>query len=173
VTVIAEVLADASSKMSKALEVAREDFSTVRTGRINPQLFQKIQVGYYGTPTPLDQLASLQVSDARTLVVSPYDKSALRDIEQAIREVPNLGANPSNDGTIIRVTLPRSFCETSGARPWMTWTPSRARSARTTSSAAARSSRRSPSRMSTLSMTRSSARKPSCSRFNPEGRHER
>jgi ribosome recycling factor len=105
-TMIADVLADASSKMSKALEVAKEDFSTVRTGRINPQLFQKIQVGYYGTPTPLDQLASLQASDARTLVVSPYDKSALRDIEQAIRDVPNLGANPSNDGTIIRVTLP-------------------------------------------------------------------
>jgi len=106
VTVIAEVLADASNRMTKAVEVAKDDFATVRTGRINPQMFQKIMVGYYGTPTPLDQLASLQAFDARTLVVSPYDRSALRDIEMAIRDVPNLGANPSNDGTIIRVVLP-------------------------------------------------------------------
>jgi ribosome recycling factor len=78
----------------------------VRTGRANPQLFQKIMVSYYGTPTPLAQLASLQNPEARTLVVTPYDKSALKDIEQAIRDVPNLGANPNNDGNIIRVTLP-------------------------------------------------------------------
>jgi ribosome recycling factor len=92
--------------MQKAVEVAKEDFSTVRTGRANPQLFQKIMVSYYGTPTPLSQLASLNNPEARTLVVTPYDKSALRDIEQAIRDTPNLGANPTNDGNIIRVTLP-------------------------------------------------------------------
>jgi ribosome recycling factor len=92
--------------MQKAVEVAKEDFATVRTGRANPQLFQKIMVSYYGTPTPLAQLASLQNPEARTLVVTPYDKSALKDIEQAIRDVPNLGANPNNDGNIIRVTLP-------------------------------------------------------------------
>jgi ribosome recycling factor len=92
--------------MQKAVEVAKDDFGTVRTGRANPQLFQKIMVSYYGTPTPLAQLASLQNPEARTLVVTPYDKSALRDIEQAIRDTPNLGANPSNDGNIIRVTLP-------------------------------------------------------------------
>ena len=103
---IADVLSDATTRMQKAVEVAKDDFGTVRTGRANPQLFQKIMVSYYGTPTPLAQLASLQNPEARTLVVTPYDKSALRDIEQAIRDTPNLGANPSNDGNIIRVTLP-------------------------------------------------------------------
>ncbi|WP_448810287.1 ribosome recycling factor [Agromyces bauzanensis] len=103
---IADVLSDATARMQKAVEVAKDDFATVRTGRANPQLFQKILVSYYGTPTPLSQLASLQNPEARTLVVTPYDKSALRDIEQAIRDTPNLGANPSNDGNLIRVTLP-------------------------------------------------------------------
>jgi ribosome recycling factor len=104
--VIADVLSDATTRMHKAVEVAKDDFATVRTGRANPQLFQKIMVSYYGTPTPLAQLASLQNPEARTLVVTPYDKSALKDIEQAIRDTPNLGANPTNDGNIIRVTLP-------------------------------------------------------------------
>lgn len=103
---IADVLSDATARMHKAVEVAKEDFATVRTGRANPQLFQKIMVSYYGTPTPLAQLASLQNPEARTLVVTPYDKSALKDIENAIRDVPNLGANPNNDGNIIRVTMP-------------------------------------------------------------------
>ena len=103
---IADVLSDATARMQKAVEVAKDDFSNVRTGRANPQLFQKILVSYYGTPTPLAQLASLQNPEARTLLVTPYDKGALRDIEQAIRDTPNLGANPSNDGNIIRVTLP-------------------------------------------------------------------
>ncbi|SIN72116.1 ribosome recycling factor [Agromyces cerinus] len=103
---IADVLSDATARMQKAVEVAKDDFSSVRTGRANPQLFQKIMVSYYGTPTPLAQLASLANPEARTLVVTPYDKGALKDIEQAIRDTPNLGANPSNDGNIIRVTLP-------------------------------------------------------------------
>ncbi len=103
---IADVLSDATARMQKAVEVAKDDFASVRTGRANPQLFQKIMVSYYGTPTPLAQLASLQNQEARTLVVTPYDKGALKDIEQAIRDTPNLGANPSNDGNIIRVTLP-------------------------------------------------------------------
>jgi ribosome recycling factor len=104
--VIADVLSDATARMHKAVDVAKDDFATVRTGRANPQLFQKILVSYYGTPTPLSQLASLQNPEARTLLVTPYDKGALKDIEQAIRDTPNLGANPSNDGNIIRVTLP-------------------------------------------------------------------
>lgn len=103
---VSEVLADVSAKMDKAVEVARDDFATVRTGRANPQLFQKILVEYYGTPTPLGQLASIQNQEARTLLIQPYDKGALRDIEQALRDQPNLGANPSNDGAVIRVTLP-------------------------------------------------------------------
>ncbi|GAA2461296.1 MULTISPECIES: ribosome recycling factor [Agromyces] len=103
---IADVLSDAGVRMQKAVEAAKEDFATVRTGRANPQLFQKIMVSYYGTPTPLAQLASLANPEARTLVVTPYDKSAMKDIEQAIRDTPNLGANPNNDGNVIRVTLP-------------------------------------------------------------------
>ncbi|PPI55179.1 ribosome recycling factor [Rathayibacter toxicus] len=108
---ISDVLADAKTKMGKALDVAKEDFATVRTGRANPSLFHKVMVSYYGTPTPLSQLASLQNQQARTLLVTPYDKSALRDIEQAIRDMPNLGANPTNDGTLIRVTLPELTAE--------------------------------------------------------------
>jgi len=92
--------------MDKAVEVAKEDFSSIRTGRANPQMFQKIMVAYYGTPTPLAQLASLSSPEARTILVTPFDKTALRDIEQALRDVPNLGANPTNDGAVIRVTLP-------------------------------------------------------------------
>ncbi|MDQ4213283.1 ribosome recycling factor [Microbacterium sp. ASV81] len=103
---IADVLTDTTSRMQRAVEAAKEDFSTVRTGRANPQMFQKILVDYYGTPTPLAQLASLANPEARTLLVTPYDKTALKAIEAAIRDMPNLGANPSNDGNIIRVTMP-------------------------------------------------------------------
>lgn len=103
---IPTVISDANDRMGKAVEVAKEDFATVRTGRANPALFQKIMVEYYGTPTPLAQLASLQNPEARTIIITPYDKGALRDIEQALRDVPNLGANPTNDGNIIRVSLP-------------------------------------------------------------------
>ena len=103
---IADVLAEATEKMTKAVEVAKEDFATVRTGRANPQLFQKILVEYYGTPTPLAQLASLHNPEARTIIITPYDKSALKEIEKAIVNFPNLGASPSNDGEIIRVTMP-------------------------------------------------------------------
>jgi ribosome recycling factor len=106
VTVIADVLAEAGTRMDRAVEGAKDDFATVRTGRANPQLFQKILVDYYGTPTPLAQLASLNNPEARTLVITPYDKSALKAIEQAIRDTPNLGANASNDGNLVRVTLP-------------------------------------------------------------------
>jgi ribosome recycling factor len=104
--VISDVLAEATEKMDRAVEVAKEDFSTVRTGRANPALFQKILVDYYGTPTPLAQLAGLQNPEARTLIVTPYDKSALKEIEKAIVSFPNLGATPTNDGNIIRVTMP-------------------------------------------------------------------
>jgi ribosome recycling factor len=104
--VIAEVMTDAAARMDRAVEAAKEDFATVRTGRANPQLFQKINVEYYGTPTPLAQLASLNNPEARTIIVTPYDKSALKAIEQAIRDMPNLGVNPTNDGNIVRVTLP-------------------------------------------------------------------
>lgn len=103
---IADVLSETASRMTRAVEAAKEDFATVRTGRANPQLFQKLMVEYYGTPTPLAQLASLANPEARTLIITPYDKSALRAIEQAVRDMPNLGANPTNDGNIVRVTMP-------------------------------------------------------------------
>ena len=103
---ISDVLAEAAEKMDKAVEVCKDDFATVRTGRANPALFEKIMVEYYGTPTPLQQLASLQNPEARTLIITPYDKTALKEIERAIVNFPNLGASPSNDGNIIRVTMP-------------------------------------------------------------------
>ena len=103
---IADVLAETTARMTRAVEAAKEDFATVRTGRANPQLFQKVLVDYYGSPTPLAQLASMANPEARSLLITPYDKSALKAIEQAIRDMPNLGANPSNDGNVIRVTMP-------------------------------------------------------------------
>lgn len=103
---ISDVLQEAGDRMAKAVEVARDDFNTVRTGRANPALFQRIPVDYYGSPTPLGQLASLQQPEARMLIVTPYDKTALKDIERAIATAPNLGASPSNDGSIIRIVMP-------------------------------------------------------------------
>jgi ribosome recycling factor len=103
---IEDILKVSAEKMDRAVESAKDDFATVRTGRANPQMFQKIMVDYYGTMTPLAQLASLQNPEARTIVITPYDKGALAGIEKAIRDVPNLGANPTNDGTLVRVSLP-------------------------------------------------------------------
>lgn len=103
---IADVLAEAKEKMTKSVDAAKDDFANVRTGRANPALFQKILVDYYGTPTPLGQLAGMNNIEARTLLITPYDKSALKEIEKAIVAAPNLGANVGNDGTVIRATLP-------------------------------------------------------------------
>ena len=103
---ISDVLTETGDRMAKAVEVAKDDFNTVRTGRINPALFQRLLVDYYGSPTPLGQLASLQTPEARMLVVTPYDKTALKEIERTIATAPNLGATPSNDGTLIRVVIP-------------------------------------------------------------------
>lgn len=104
---IADVLAAAAERMEKSIESARDDFGTVRSGRADPRLFQRIPVDYYGTQTPLGQLASLQVAEARMVVVTPYDKSALKDIEKAlVAGTQSLSANVGNDGQIVRVTLP-------------------------------------------------------------------
>ncbi len=102
---IDETLLEAEEKMDKAVEVAKEDLSGVRTGRANPAMFNKLTAEYYGAPTPLSQMASFQVQDARMVVISPYDKSALGAIERSIRD-SDLGVNPSNDGVIIRVVFP-------------------------------------------------------------------
>ena len=102
---IDETLLEAEEKMDKALEVAKEDFAAIRTGRANAAMFSKIMVSYYGAPTPLQQLASFQVPEARTVLITPFDRSAMNEIEKALRE-SDLGVNPSNDGTVIRVILP-------------------------------------------------------------------
>lgn len=99
-------LTDAGEKMSKAVEVAKEDFAAIRTGRAHPAMFQKIMVDYYGTFTPLGQLATFQVPEARMALVSPFDKGAIASIEKAIRE-SDLGVNPANDGGVIRVNFPQ------------------------------------------------------------------
>jgi len=99
------ILLEATEKMDKAIEVAREDFATIRTGRANAGMFNKISVDYYGTLTPLNQLASFQVPEARMIVISPYDKGAMSAIEKSLRD-SDLGINPNTDGEIIRVVLP-------------------------------------------------------------------
>ncbi|GAA2290639.1 hypothetical protein GCM10010234_34510 [Streptomyces hawaiiensis] len=103
--VIEETLLEAEEKMEKAVVVAKEDFAAIRTGRAHPAMFNKIVADYYGAPTPINQLASFSVPEPRMAVVTPFDKSALRNIEQAIRD-SDLGVNPSNDGNIIRVVFP-------------------------------------------------------------------
>ncbi|MFD2674754.1 ribosome recycling factor [Gulosibacter bifidus] len=103
---IPEVLADTKDKMEKALEHAHEEFGNIRTGRANPALFDKLLVDYYGTATPLGQLASMQQPEARMLVITPYDKGALKDIEKAIVSAQHLGVTPSNEGHLIRVVMP-------------------------------------------------------------------
>lgn len=102
---IDEILLEAEEKMDKAVEVAREDFAGIRTGRANAGMFHKILVDYYGAPTPLQQLAGLTIPEARTVLISPFDKSSFAAIEKALRE-SDLGVNPSNDGHNIRIVLP-------------------------------------------------------------------
>lgn len=103
---IQSVLADANSKMNKAVEVAKEDFAAIRTGRAHPSMFAKITVDYYGTPTLLSQLATVQVPEARLALITPYDKGATASIEKAIRD-SDLGVNPGGDGNVIRVNFPQ------------------------------------------------------------------
>jgi len=102
---IDDVLMEAMDKMDKAIEVAKDDFAAIRTGRAHPAMFNKIMVDYYGTYTALNQLASIQVPEARTALVSPYDKGAMAAIEKAIRD-SDLGLNPATHGDMIRVPTP-------------------------------------------------------------------
>jgi len=104
--VIDETLLESEVKMDKAVEVAKEDFATIRTGRANAGMFTKVTVEYYGAPTPLQQLASFTTPEARTILITPFDVSSLGAIERALRD-SDLGVNPSNDGKIIRVNLPQ------------------------------------------------------------------
>lgn len=102
---INETLKEADQKMDKAVEVTREEFAAIRTGRAHPSMFSKITADYYGTPTPLQQLASFTVPEARVVIVAPYDMGAMGAIERAIRD-SDLGVNPTNDGKTLRVVLP-------------------------------------------------------------------
>ncbi|TNM62447.1 ribosome recycling factor [Streptomyces sp. NP160] len=103
---IDDTLLEAEEKMEKAVEVAKSDFSAIRTGRANPALFAKVNVEYYGAMTPLQQLASFQVPEARTVLISPYDKTSIAAIEKSLR-ASDLDVNPSNDGNVIRIILPQ------------------------------------------------------------------
>jgi ribosome recycling factor len=99
---IDETLLEAEEKMAKAVAVAREDFATIRTGRATAAMFNKILVDYYGTPMPINQLATFNVPEARMILIAPYDKSVTASIEKAIRD-SDLGVNPTDDGNVIRV----------------------------------------------------------------------
>ena len=103
---ISDIIRDAETKMANAIEYAKEEFAAIRTGRAHPAMFAKLTADYYGAQTPLQQLASFQVPDARMVLITPYDKSAMNSIERAIRD-SDLGVNPSNDGVSIRVSLPQ------------------------------------------------------------------
>ena len=103
---IDETLLEAEEKLEKAVGVAKEDFATIRTGRATARMFDKITAEYYGTPTPVTQMAGFQVPEARLVVISPYDKGSMAAIEKAIRD-SDLGVNPTNDGSVIRVAFPQ------------------------------------------------------------------
>ena len=109
-TLIEMVISESRTKMAKGVEHAQAEFATVRTGRASPALVENLKIDYYGTETPLKQLASFSVPEARMLVISPFDKSSLKSIEKAI-ERSDLGMNPSNDGVIIRLNFPALTAE--------------------------------------------------------------
>lgn len=102
---INETLKEADTKMDKAVAVTREEFATIRAGRAHPNMFSKLTAEYYGTPTPIQQLASFTQPEARTILVAPYDMGAMSAIEKAIRE-SDLGVNPANDGKVLRCVFP-------------------------------------------------------------------
>jgi ribosome recycling factor len=102
---IDETMQDAELRMGKAVEALRRELATVRTGRASPALIEHLRIDYYGTPTPLNQLATIAVPDARLLTIQPWDKNALGPIEKSIQK-SDLGLNPSNDGNIIRLAIP-------------------------------------------------------------------
>ena len=102
---INDILNEADGKMDKSVETTREEFSAIRAGRANPAMFSKIMVDYYGTPTPIQSLASFTSQEARVILVSPYDVGAIGNVERAIRD-SDLGVNPANDGKLIRIPIP-------------------------------------------------------------------
>jgi ribosome recycling factor len=102
---IDDLLKDARDRMGKSIESTRHEFATIRTGRASPHLLDRVNVDYYGTQTPLNQIATVSASEARLLTITPYDKSSIKAIEKAILE-SDLGLTPNNDGNIIRLSIP-------------------------------------------------------------------
>lgn len=102
---IDDILLEAEERMDKAVQATQDDFQNIRTGRANPGMFNQLVVNYYGAPTPLQQLASINIPEARTVLISPFDRNATNEIIQAIRD-SDLGVNPNDDGKVIRVVLP-------------------------------------------------------------------
>jgi ribosome recycling factor len=103
--VINDILNEADGKMDKSVEATREEFAAIRAGRAHPSMFNKIVAEYYGTPTPLQQLASFTAPEARVILIQPYDQGAMQAIEKAIRD-SDLGVNPADDGKVIRCVFP-------------------------------------------------------------------
>lgn len=103
---IREIIQDAEDRMKKAIENLRRDYGTLRAGRANPSLLEKVTVDYYGVPTPVNQLANISVPEPRMLVIQPWDKSSLPTVEKAILK-SDLGLNPSSDGQVIRIIIPQ------------------------------------------------------------------
>lgn len=101
-----EVLNKAEEKMNKTINSLKNEFASIRAGRANPSVLDKVLVNYYGTPTPINQMAAVSVSEARVLVIQPWDKSLIKDIEKAI-QASDIGINPANDGNVIRLTFPQ------------------------------------------------------------------
>src|SRR4051812_23318384 len=128
---IDELLADARDRMGKSVEATQGEFNSVRTGRASPSLLDRVQVDYYGAQTPLKQLATIHAPEAQMLTVQPFDKSSIKNIEKAIRE-GDLGLNPSNDGNLIRLSIPPrpvGHPDCDRAKPRSTFAMGRARGA--------------------------------------------
>lgn len=98
-------MADIESRMEKTVNALKEEYNSIRTGRANASILDRVRVDYYGTPTPINQVGTISIPDARSIVISPFDKSVLGDIEKAIQKA-ELGLNPGNDGKVIRISIP-------------------------------------------------------------------
>ncbi|NLJ72589.1 MAG: ribosome recycling factor [Syntrophomonadaceae bacterium] len=103
---VSDILIDAEERMQKSIEYLKEDLATLRAGRANPAMLDKIMVDYYGEPTPINQLANITIPEARLIVIQPWDKSSMPEIEKAILR-SDLGVNPNNDGNVIRIAIPQ------------------------------------------------------------------
>jgi len=101
-----EIISDAEGRMQKSIEILRKDLSTLRAGRATPSLLDKVMVDYYGAPTPIAQLASISIPEARMIVLQPYDKGVIAAVEKAIQK-SDLGINPTNDGNVVRIAIPQ------------------------------------------------------------------